>query len=138
MISGRLQLNNPVLEQLKKPDVKIAIIGATNDTTKYGNTIYRDLKKKGYSVYGINHKATTIDSDPAYKDLSSLGFKPDILNFVVPPKIGFEIIKEAVKNNYDNFWLQPGAESYEIIEFLENSKKNYLANACVMVETRNV
>ncbi|MCE9500163.1 MAG: CoA-binding protein, partial [Leptospira sp.] len=63
-------------------------------------------------------------------------FVPDILNFVVPPKIGMEIIKKVADLGYDNFWLQPGAESDEIINFLESKKKNYLANSCVMVETR--
>ena len=55
---------------------------------------------------------------------------------VVPPKIGLETIKAAVANGYDNFWLQPGAESEEIIEYLEKNQKNYLAYACVMVESR--
>lgn len=127
---------NHVLELLKKKDCTIAIIGATNDSSKYGNIIYRDLKRKNIKVYGINPKATTIDGDKAYHALDDLGFKPDIIDIVIPPKIGLEIIKQSVANGYDNFWIQPGAESDEIIQYLEENKKNYLANACVMVETR--
>ena len=47
-----------------------------------------------------------------------------------------ETIKKAVANGYDNFWLQPGAESEEIIQYLEDNNKSYLAYACVMVESR--
>ncbi|MBK7819439.1 MAG: CoA-binding protein [Sphingobacteriaceae bacterium] len=71
----------------------------------------------------MNPKATTIDGDKAYHALGDLGFIPDIIDMVVPPKIGLETIKAAVANGYDNFWLQPGAESEEIIEYLEKNKK---------------
>ena len=125
-----------VLDVLNKDDVVIALIGATNDSKKYGNIIYKDLKRKNITVYGINPKATTIDGDKAYPTLESLPLRPDILNFVVPPKIAFTMIQEAVANGYDNFWLQPGAESEEILDYLDRSGKTYLANACVMVETR--
>jgi len=125
-----------VLDVLNKDDVVIALIGATNDSKKYGNIIYKDLKRKNITVYGINPKATTIDGDKVYPTLESLPLRPDILNFVVPPKIAFTMIQEAVANGYDNFWLQPGAESEEILDYLDRSGKTYLANACVMVETR--
>lgn len=129
-------MENKILELLKNKDVKIALIGATNDSTKYGNIIYRDLKKKNISIYGINPKASTIDGDKAYHTIEDLGFIPDILNFVLPPSIALPLIKTAIQKGYDNFWLQPGAESEEIISLLETSKKNYLAHTCVMVETR--
>jgi predicted CoA-binding protein len=129
-------MENNILRLLKNKDVTIALIGATNDSSKYGNIIYKDLKRKNISVYGINPKASTIEGDKAFHRIEDLGFIPDILNFVIPPKLGFPIIKNAIESGFDNFWLQPGAESDEILSFLEQSGKNYLANACVMVETR--
>jgi predicted CoA-binding protein len=128
---------NKVLELLntKQKEIRIALVGATNDSRKYGNIIYRDLKRKGISVYGINPKATTIDGDKAYHTIEELGFSPDIINFVVPPQVGFAMVKELVQKNYNYFWFQPGAESEEIISFLEANSKEYLAYACVMVET---
>ena len=36
-----------------------------------------------------------------------LGFIPDIIDMVVPPKIGLQTIKEAVANGYDNFGYSP-------------------------------
>jgi predicted CoA-binding protein len=129
-------MENKILELLKNKDVKIALIGATNDSTKFGNIIYRDLKRKKYLIYGINPKASTIDGDKAFHTIEDLGFIPDILNFVIPPSLALPLIKTAIDKGYDNFWLQPGAESEEIISLLETSGKNFLAHACVMVETR--
>lgn len=132
-------MSHPILQLLndKGKNIKIAVIGATNDETKYGNIIYRDLKSKNISVYGINPKASTIEGDKAYKSLKELEFRPDILNFVLPPKLAFPIVKEAVEElDLDNFWFQPGAESEEILQYLEEKGKNYLAHSCVMVATR--
>jgi predicted CoA-binding protein len=129
-------MQTKVLEILKKKDLKIALYGATNDSSKFGNIIYKDLKNKNITVFGINPKATTILGDPAYHNIKDIPEKPDLLIFVVPPKITFTLIKEAIAEGYDSFWLQPGAESEEIIEYLIENKKNYLANACVMVESR--
>jgi len=129
-------MQTQILETLKKKDLKIALFGATNDSTKYGNIIYRDLKNKNIKVFGINPKATTILGDPAYHSIKDIPERPDILIFVVPPKITFPLIKEAIEEGYDSFWLQPGAENEEIIDYLIENKKNYLANACVMVESR--
>ena len=61
---------------------------------------------------------------------------PSIINFVVPPKIGFEITKELVENNFDNFWYQPGAESKEISTLLINKNKNFIDDKCIMVEAK--
>jgi hypothetical protein len=131
-------MTHPILQLLndKGKQIKIALIGATNDSRKYGNIIYKDLKSKNLQVYGINPKATTIDGDKAYHSLKELDFRPDILNFVLPPKLGFEVVKEAVELGLDNFWFQPGAESEEILKYLEEHKKTSLAHACVMVATR--
>ncbi len=133
---GAIVMGNQILELLKKKDVTVAVIGATNDRTKYGNIIYRDLKNKGIRVFGVNPKATTIEGDPAYKRVQDIPEKPDILDFVLPPKIGLETIKELIQDGYDHFWLQPGAESDEILALLNKENKSVLAHSCVMVETR--
>ena len=65
-----------------------------------------------------------------------LEISPSIINFVVPPKIGFEITKELVENNYDNFWYQPGAESKEISDYLISKNKIFIDDLCIMVETK--
>jgi uncharacterized protein len=128
--------SDKILELLKLKETRIALVGATNDKTKYGNIIYIDLKQKNLLVFPINPKATTIEGDKSFPDIESLGFKPEIINFVIPPKLALEMIQKLVEKDYDNFWLQPGAESDEILSFLDIKNKTYLANACVMVETR--
>jgi predicted CoA-binding protein len=117
-------------------DTTIAVVGATDNSSKYGYVIYRDLKRKGYRVYPVNPGRATVDSDPAYRNLRSLPIKPTIVNLVVPPKVSLAVLQESLELGLKNIWLQPGAESPANLAFLQENGFNYLANACIMVESR--
>jgi len=125
-----------LLDTLKNKENLIALVGASNDPKKYGNKILLDLVSKGYDIVPINSTGDTIAGIKSYKNVLDLKESPSIINFVVPPKIGFEITKELVENNYDNFWYQPGAESKEISSYLIENSKNFIDDKCIMVEAR--
>ena len=121
---------------LNESETTVAVVGATDNPTKYGSVIYRDLKRKGYSVYPVNPNRTAVDGDKAYPSLDKLPKSPTIVNIVVPPRVTIRILKTSLELGLDNIWLQPGAESPESLAFLQEHGFNYLANACIMVESR--
>ena len=125
-----------MLDTLKNKKNLIALVGASNDPKKYGNKILLDLISKAYNVAPINNQEEMISGIKSYKNVMDLEITPSIINFVVPPKIGFEITKELVENNYDNFWYQPGAESKEISDYLISKHKIFIDDLCIMVETK--
>ena len=126
-----------VLQKLEEKNVKIALVGASNDKSKFGNRIYRDLKNKGYNVVPINPKDEKIEGDKAYTSIEMMEDLPDIVNFVVPPPIAIKVAQNAVELGIEYLWFQPGSESDEIEYWLKNTDGiKYLINACIMVETR--
>lgn len=125
-----------MLDALEDKNNLIALVGASNNPTKYGNKILLDLVSKGYNVAPINTKEDTIAGIKSYKNVLDLKESPSIINFVVPPSIGFQITKELVENKFDNFWYQPGAESEKISYFLNENKKNFIDDKCIMVVTK--
>ena len=125
-----------MLDTLENKNNLIALVGASNDPKKYGNKILLDLVSKGYNVAPVNSKEKTIAGIKSYKNVLDLKESLSIINFVVPPEIGFEITKELVENNYDNFWYQPGAESKDISSYLIKNSKNFIDDKCIMVEAR--
>ena len=124
-----------MIELLKDKNKTIALVGASNDPTKYGNKILLNLKSKGFNVIPVNNKGEEIDGSLSFKNVSDIKACPSIINFVVPPNIGIEITKDLVEKGYDNFWYQPGAESKEISTFLKENGKNYIDDKCIMVES---
>ena len=125
-----------MLDALEDKNNLIALVGASNNPTKYGNKILLDLVSKGYNVAPINSKEKTIAGIKSYKNVLDLKESPSIINFVVPPSIGFQVTKELVENKFDNFWYQPGAESEKISYFLNENNKNFIDDKCIMVVTR--
>ncbi len=121
---------------LIEPETTVAVVGATDNAMKYGSVIYRDLKRKGYSVFPVNPNRTEVDGDKAYPTLDKLPESPTIVNIVVPPSVTILVLKKSLELGLKNVWLQPGAESPESLAFLQEHGFNYLANACIMVESR--
>lgn len=115
----------------------IAVVGATDNPAKYGSVIYRDLKRKGFTVWPVNNHRTTVDGDRAYASLADLPELPTIVNIVVPPDQTMSVLREAEELALRNVWVQPGAESGEVMEYLADGGFTYLANACIMTRSRH-
>ena len=125
-----------VLQKLEQENVKIALVGASNDKSKFGNRIYRDLRSKGYNVVPINPKDENIEGDKAYTSIQMIEELPDIVNLVVPPPIAMKVAQNAVELGVEYLWFQPGSESDELENWLKDTDGiKYLINACIMVET---
>jgi predicted CoA-binding protein len=111
----------------------IALVGATNDPAKYGNVILKNLRGRGWPVFAINPKATMIDGEAAYPNLAALPKKPELVVFVVPPAIGIKVLDEVKTLDIDRVWLQPGAESPEILARAAELGLRVVHDACIMV-----
>lgn len=123
---------------LARPDVTVAVVGATDSPGKYGGIIYRDLKGRGIRVLAVNPHRETVDGDPAYPDLTSLPVEPDLVNMVVPPWEGLGVAQEAKGLGYRRVWLQPGSEDPTLVDYLDREGFEWLADACIMVRLRAV
>ncbi len=121
---------------LGEPDTTVAVVGASDDPSKYGNVIYRDLRPKGFVVFAVNPNRTHVAGDEAFPSLKELPDRPTIVDLVVPPAVGGKVLRECLHLGLMNVWLQPGAESPENLVFLQARGFNYIADACIMVETR--
>ena len=129
-------MSNLNLIRFLKTNPSIAVIGATNDSRKYGNIIMKDLLSRGFNVIPINPRAKTVEGVQAFPDLKAAGglVMDGLLVYVVPPSITLESLKEAKQLNLKKVWIQPGAGDERVRTFLEYEKFDYLMNACVMVE----
>ena len=126
-----------VLKKLKQKNVRIALVGASNNRQKFGNRIYRDLRSKGYHVIPVNPKDRQIEGDRAYASIGIMEELPDIVNFVVPPLVAMKVAQEAVELGIEHLWFQPGSESDELETWLKGTNGiKYLINSCIMVKTR--
>ena len=121
---------------LRDPDATVAVVGATDNPAKYGSVIYRDLKRKGYTVWPVNSNRPSVDGDRTFASLADLPEPPTIVNIVVPPGQALQVVEQAHELGLMNVWLQPGAEDPEVLRYVQENGFTYLANACIMVMSR--
>ena len=113
-----------------------AVVGANQNREKYGNMIYRKLKRRHYQVYAVNPQYETIEGDRCYPTLSDLPEKPDVVNLVVGPAITMHVLEEACKLGIENVWFQPGTYDETVQEMAEKLGLKAVY-ACVLWQRAN-
>jgi uncharacterized protein len=93
----------------------VAVIGASRDRTKFGNRAVRAFRQQGYSVVPINPHETEIEGLKAYTSVLDVPGPIDMATFYVPPEIGERVIEDVARKQIPEVWLNPGAESDELI-----------------------
>lgn len=89
----------------------IAVMGVSQDASKYGHRIFRDLLNAGYAVTGVNPKGGFVLGRLICKDLEELEPKPDLVITVTPPAVTEEIVEQCNRLGIRNIWMQPGSGS---------------------------
>ncbi len=103
---------------------KFAIVGASDNTEKFGYQIFKNLKNRGYEVYPVNPRLKELEGTRCYPSLADIPVKVDVVDFVVPPKVTETIVRECKELGLTRIWLQPGSESEAVITFCnENGMK---------------
>ena len=115
-----------------------AVVGASRSPEKYGHKVFRDLLEAGYEVYPVNPKADEVLGRKCYPDLRSLPRKPDVVVFVVPPKVTEALAPQCVELGVRFVWMQPGAESEEAIRMLEEAGIKVFHHVCIMITRRGM
>jgi predicted CoA-binding protein len=112
---------------------KFAVVGATDNPEKYGNQIVKNLKRRGYKVYPVNPKLKELEGLVCYPALADIPVKVDVVDFVVPPAVTEEILKQCKALGLNRIWLQPGSESEKAIAFCNENKMKVVHSVCVMM-----
>jgi uncharacterized protein len=99
------------------PRPTVAIIGASTDRSKFGNKSVRAHASQGYEVFPINPKGGEIEGFTAYTSLAEVpGGRLNRISLYVPPTVGLKLLPEIAARGCDELWLNPGAESDELVE----------------------
>jgi len=126
------------MEKLVKDFLKqkrFAVVGSFRNETKYAHKILKTLITKGYEAYPVNPRYGGVDGIKCYKSISDIPFDIDVVNVVTPPSVTETVVKECRDKFVKRVWLQPGAESEEVIKFCHDSGINVIHGLCVMLES---
>jgi hypothetical protein len=111
----------------------VAVVGVSKSGKGFGNYIFENLKKRGYSLYAVNKNGGEYNGLHFYKNISSLPEIPDAIVTVVPPQQVLKVVEEAYNCGIKNIWMQQGSESTEAIEFCKSKELNLITGHCIIM-----
>jgi len=112
---------------------RFAVVGVSDNPEKYGNQIFKNLRRRGYEVYPVNPRLKELEGVKCYPSLADIPIKVDVVDFVVPPEVTEMILKDCKKLGLDHIWLQPGAESEAAISYCRENNLKVVHDVCVML-----
>jgi predicted CoA-binding protein len=93
----------------------VAVIGASSNRSKFGNRAVRAYQQQGYTVVPINPHEAEIEGLKAYASVLDVPGLVDMASLYVPPHVGEQVIGDIARKGIAEVWLNPGAESDELI-----------------------
>ena len=102
-----------------------AVVGNTLDEEKYACKIKKAMLEHGYTVYAVGKELASINDVP--EDI-------DVIDLCIHPVKGLTLMKEC-KKNFKCIVIQPGAESPELLQYLDEQKLPYI-HGCLLVGLR--
>ncbi len=110
----------------------VAVVGASNDRSKFSNKAVRAYRQQGYTVWPVNPKETEIEGLPAFRSVADLPGRPGLISVYLPPAVGLKVLPEIAARGCDELWLNPGADSPEVVAEAERLGMN-VVQACSIV-----
>ena len=114
-----------------------AVVGASQDRTKFGYRVFHSMRQAGYTVYPVNPKGGELEGATVYPSLADLPQSPEVIDLVVPPEVTEQVVKEAHRLGLTRVWMQPGAESPKAIAYCHAHGMQVVHQACAMVHRRH-
>ncbi len=110
----------------------VAILGASNDRSKFGNKAVRAFARQGHTVFPINPKESIIEGLPCYRALADLPTRPQQISVYLPPAVVLKLLPEIAAKGCDELWLNPGTESDDVLAEAQRLGLN-VVQACSIV-----
>lgn len=96
--------------------MRVLIIGASNNRSKYGNKAVRAHLRQGHTVLPVNPNEIEVEGLTAYPNVSSAPGPIDRALFYVPPEVGITLLEDlARRGDVSEVWLNPGSESPALV-----------------------
>jgi acetate---CoA ligase (ADP-forming) len=77
----------------------VAVIGASDDTTKHGYIVLNNIRETGFpgGIYGISRRLKDVDSIPCHTDLGSVPEQIDVAFLAIPAETAIQAVRDCAR-----------------------------------------
>jgi len=117
---------------------KLILAGASRSGKKFGNYIIKELSKKGYDFSLLHPEVNEIDGVACYKDIDSLPQDLTAAVICLPSDKTLSLLKDFQNSKVNQYWIQQGADSKEVKEYIKENNLNAVYGECIMMHAQPV
>ncbi len=110
---------------------RIAVVGASDDTSRDSNRVMGVLLRAGYDVVPVNPSVDEVHGVPAVGSLEEVDGEIDIVDVFRRPEHAPDIAREAVGAGAKTVWLQEGIRSPQAREIAMEGGLGYVEDLCL-------
>ena len=115
----------------------VAVVGASSDRRKFGNKALRAYQAEGYRVIPINPNEDAVEGIPAHASVLDVPGHIDLATVYVQPDVALRLLPEFDEKRIPEIWINPGAESDELLIEARRRKLNVIAACSIIAIGRN-
>ena len=93
----------------------VAVIGASNDRSKFGNMAVRAYRSEGWLVYPVNRREAQVEGLQAYASISEIVAPVTRVLLYLQPQWIMQILEAITQKGVREIYFNPGTESPEAI-----------------------
>ena len=97
----------------------VAIIGASNDRSRFSNKAVRAFLQKGHTVHPVNPREQTVEALKCHDSILDVPVRPDIISVYVRPERLLKLLPDIARRGCCELWLNPGTVSDEVLREAE-------------------
>ncbi|MGB8857723.1 MAG: CoA-binding protein [Ilumatobacteraceae bacterium] len=117
---------------------RIALVGASSDPKKFGNSVFRALRDHGYDVVPVNPGAAEIEGVPCVATVADLDSDVDAAMVMLTGDAAVEAVNNCAARGVRAVWLfrgigSPGAVSDASVEACHQHSLDVVVGACPLM-----
>jgi predicted CoA-binding protein len=109
----------------------IAVVGASDDTSKPAGYVPAYLQTQGYRIIPVNPSRDTVLGEPAVQALTDVSGPVDVVDVFRPAAEGPAIARAAAAIGASTIWFQPGTQSAEASAIAADAGLTVVTRHCI-------
>jgi len=114
----------------------IAVVGLSSDPMRPSFGVSQYMQRKGYRIIPVNPNESSVLGEKAYRALSEVPDKIDVVDVFRRPKFVPEIVDEAIRLKIPALWLQEGVIHQFAAKRAREAGLTVVMDRCILKEHR--
>lgn len=110
-----------------------AVVGVSDKRGKFGNAVFKEMKKRGYRLFPVNQRSTLFDDQMCYKNLSEISDHLDGVIIITGPDGAKRAIRECINSGIKHVWLYPGSKCEQAIDMAKENEIELICKNCPLL-----